>query len=85
MVQNKAKTSELALISGRNAGEGDDRKIDEDFNLAQDEINMINIVSQAFLQGKSSGLKYWWSSETASWKDKVDASYLPWQPEGGIQ
>jgi beta-glucosidase len=24
---------------GRNAGEGDDRKIDEDFNLAQDEIN----------------------------------------------
>jgi beta-glucosidase len=46
---------ELALITiGRNAGEGDDRKIDEDFNLAQDEINMINIVSQAFhAQGKS--------------------------------
>jgi beta-glucosidase len=49
---------------GRNAGEGDDRKIDEDFNLAQDEINMINIVSQAFhAQGKSSGgIKYWWSN-----------------------
>jgi beta-glucosidase len=59
MVQNKAKT-ELALITiGRNAGEGDDRKIDEDFNLAQDEINMINIVSQAMLKAK---VGYWWSN-----------------------
>jgi beta-glucosidase len=48
--------------------------------LAQDEINMINIVS-LHAQGKVVvSLKYWWSSETASWKDKVDAILLPWQP-----
>jgi beta-glucosidase len=85
MVQNKAKTSELALITIRNAGEGDDRKIDEDFNLAQDEINMINIVSQAFHAPRSGGLNIGGVIETASWKDKVDAILLPWQPgqEGG--
>lgn len=89
IVQNKANTSELALITiGRNAGEGDDRKVDEDFNLAQDEINLINTVSTAFhAQGKKVVvvLNIGGVIETASWKDKVDAILLPWQPgqEGG--
>ena len=89
IVQNKANTSELALITiGRNAGEGDDRKVDEDFNLAQDEINLINTVSAAFhAQGKKVVvvLNIGGVIETASWKDKVDAILLPWQPgqEGG--
>lgn len=89
IVQNKANTSELALITiGRNAGGGDDRKVDEDFNLAQDEINLINTVSTAFhAQGKKVVvvLNIGGVIETASWKDKVDAILLPWQPgqEGG--
>ncbi|WP_035671508.1 glycoside hydrolase family 3 N-terminal domain-containing protein [Flavobacterium sp. 83] len=89
VVQNKANTSELALITiGRNAGEGDDRKVDEDFNLAQDEINLINTVSAAFhAKGKKVVvvLNIGGVIETASWKDKVDAILLPWQPgqEGG--
>jgi beta-glucosidase len=89
IVQQKAKSSELALITiGRNAGEGDDRKVDEDFNLAQDEINLINTVSAAFhAQGKKVVvvLNIGGVIETASWKDKVDAILLPWQPgqEGG--
>jgi beta-glucosidase len=89
IVQNKANTSELALITiGRNAGEGDDRKVDEDFNLAQDEINLINTVSAAFhAKGKKVVvvLNIGGVIETASWKDKVDAILLPWQPgqEGG--
>ncbi|MGO4819498.1 glycoside hydrolase family 3 N-terminal domain-containing protein [Flavobacterium sp. W22_SRS_FP1] len=89
IVTQKAKSSELALITiGRNAGEGDDRKVDEDFNLAQDEINLINTVSTAFhAQGKKVVvvLNIGGVIETASWKDKVDAILLPWQPgqEGG--
>ncbi|WP_081897804.1 glycoside hydrolase family 3 N-terminal domain-containing protein [Flavobacterium sp. 83] len=89
IIENKANSSEVALITiGRNAGEGDDRKVDADFNLATDEIALINTVSQAFhAKGKKVVvvLNIGGVIETASWKDKVDAILLPWQPgqEGG--
>jgi beta-glucosidase len=89
LIKNKANSSEIALLTiGRNAGEGDDRKIDEDFNLAQDEINLIDKVSEAFhAKGKKVIviLNIGGVIETASWKNKVDAIILPWQPgqEGG--
>lgn len=89
IIENKANSSELALITiGRNAGENADRNISDDFNLAQDEINLINTVSAAFhAQGKKVVvvLNIGGVIETASWKDKVDAILLPWQPgqEGG--
>ena len=89
IIANKANSSELALITiGRNAGENADRNVDEDFNLAADEVALINTISAAFhAKGKKVVvvLNIGGVIETASWKDKVDAILLPWQPgqEGG--
>jgi beta-glucosidase len=89
IIANKANSSELALITiGRNAGENADRNVDEDFNLAADEVALINTISEAFhAKGKKVVvvLNIGGVIETASWKDKVDAILLPWQPgqEGG--
>jgi beta-glucosidase len=89
IIKNKANSSEIALITiGRNAGEGDDRNVDADFNLAADEVNLVNNVSEAFhAKGKKVVvvLNIGGVIETASWRDKVDAILLPWQPgqEGG--
>ncbi|MBL7722855.1 MAG: glycoside hydrolase family 3 C-terminal domain-containing protein [Chitinophagaceae bacterium] len=80
----KANSTDIALITiGRNAGEGSDRKVENDFNLKQSEIDLINKVSAAFhAQHKkvvviinAGGV-----IETTSWRDKVDAILLAWQP-----
>ncbi|WP_339920430.1 glycoside hydrolase family 3 C-terminal domain-containing protein [uncultured Flavobacterium sp.] len=89
ILENKAKSSEIALITiGRNAGENADRNVENDFNLAIDEVNLIDNVAAAFhAQGKKVVvvLNIGGVIETASWKNKVDAILLPWQPgqEGG--
>ncbi|MFC3157283.1 beta-glucosidase [Chryseobacterium arachidis] len=85
----KAETSEIAFVTlGRNSGEGGDRVVDNDFNLATEEIEMLDKISKAFhAKGKKVVviLNIGGVIETASWKDKVDAILLAWQPgqEGG--
>ena len=89
LIDQKAVSSELAIITvGRNSGEGGDRTVDNDFNLAADEVELIDNVSAAFhAKGKKVVviLNIGGVIETDSWKNKVDAILLSWQPgqEGG--
>jgi beta-glucosidase len=88
-IAKKAASSEIALVTlGRNSGEGGDRVVDNDFNIATEEIEMLDKISTAFhAKGKKVVviLNIGGVIETASWKDKVDAILLAWQPgqEGG--
>lgn len=87
-VQHELPEADAAIITiGRQAGEGMDRT-PEEFNLSQDEKDMIFRVSDLFhVAGKrviviiNSGSVM----ETASWRDRVDAILVAWQPgmEGG--
>lgn len=88
-VQHELQEADAAIITiGRQAGEGMDRQIEGEFNLSQDEKDMINRVSDAFhAVGKpviviiNSGSVI----ETASWRNRADAILMAWQPgeEGG--
>ncbi len=88
-IAKKAESSEIAFVTlGRNSGEGGDRVVDNDFNMANEEIEMLDKISKAFhAKGKKVVviLNIGGVIETASWKDKVDAILLAWQPgqEGG--
>lgn len=88
-VANEEPKADAAIITiGRQAGEGMDRQINGEFNLSKKEQDMIFRVSDAFhAKGKkviviiNSGSVM----ETASWRDRVDAILVAWQPgiEGG--
>ena len=88
-VAHEVKEADAAIITiGRQAGEGLDRQIEGEFNLTQNEQDMIFRVSNAFhAEGKpviviiNSGSVM----ETASWRDRADAILCAWQPgeEGG--
>lgn len=88
LIEHELPSADAAIITiGRQAGEGMDRDI-SDFNLSDKERDMLYRVSDIFhAAGKpvivilNSGS----SLETASWRDRVDAILVAWQPgeEGG--
>lgn len=88
-IENQARQADLAILTiGRQAGEGHDRPLHEEFNLSQAERELIDNLCDAFhARGKKVVvvLNIGGPVETASWKGRPDAILLAWQPgqEGG--
>ena len=88
-INKAAKSSSIAIIAiGRNAGEGNDRKVKDDYYLTEKETNLIKSVAAAFhAQNKKVvvTLNIGGVVDVAVWRDQVDAILLAWQPglEGG--
>lgn len=88
-IQDLAGKEDIAAITiGRNAGEGRDRKLDEDFKLQDVEMDLLKRVSSAFhAKGKKVVVVLNIDNviETTSWQQYTDAILLAWQPgmEGG--
>jgi len=89
LVNQSADQSDLAIYTlTRNAGEGQDRKVENDFTLSSDEQAVIKEIADAFhKKGKKLVivLNIGGVVETLSWRDEADAILLAWQPglEGG--
>ena len=86
-LQQLAANNDIAVITiGRIAGEGRDRKVDADYQLAQAELAMLSNASEAFhAKGKKvvAVLNVDGVIDAYTWADKVDAILVAWLP--GIQ
>ena len=78
-----ARNDVAVVVITRNAGEGADRRVTDDFELTATEQNLLKNVSTAFHQtGKKLivVLNVGGVIETNSWKYLTDAIILPWSP-----
>jgi beta-glucosidase len=88
-VGQKADAADMAVIYiGRNAGEGNDRKIADDYTLTDLEKNMLTTVSNAFHTKNKRVvvvLNIGGVIDLVPFRDQVDAILLAWEPgeEGG--
>ena len=84
VIAKEINEADAAIITiGRNAGEGADRKVQDDFTLSAAEATLIRTISEAFhSKGKKVVvvLNIGGVIETASWRDQVDGILLAWQP-----
>lgn len=89
LLQKAAAQSSIAVIAiGRNAGEGNDRKVSDDYTLTEKELTLIKNVSTAFHAVNKKvvvTLNIGGVIDVAKWRDAVDGILLAWQPglEGG--
>ena len=83
-INNQARANDVAVVVlGRNAGEGADRKMMDDFELTSVERELLQRVSSTYhALGKKVivVLNAGGVIETNSWKNLVDAIVLPWSP-----
>ncbi len=84
MLAEKAATADIALVTiGRNAGEGSDRKVANDFDIKEAELALLDKVSKAF-HAKNKKVVVIINAggviETASWRNMADAVLMAWQP-----
>jgi beta-glucosidase len=88
-IDREADACDAAVYTlGRNAGEGADRKVENDFDLSAAEKSLLKQLSDAFhARGKKLivVLNIGGVVETDSWRGLTDAILLAWQPgqEGG--
>lgn len=85
----QAASADVAVVTiGKNAGEGADRNLDNNYHLMPGEISLLKRVSEAFHRhGKKMVvvLNVGGVIDLASWQHHADAIVLAWQPgqEGG--